>query len=266
MVSHKDVIASNRDAWNASADHHRRSAEWARLTDAVADKGFSCLDSTLTEQLNQVGLTGKAVIQLGCNNGREALSLFALGALEVMGVDQSSEFLKQAHELAERSQYSPEFVEADIHELPATLNERFDVALITIGVVNWMPDLGLFFSHVARTLKPGGKLVIYETHPFLEMLDPEASDPWRISTSYFQAEPLVESVAIVYEGKGEANGQQSYWHVHRLSDQLMGVVGAGLRLCAFNEYAHSNREDLYDVYTQGEAQIPMCYALVAEKL
>ena len=266
MVSHKDVIASNRDAWNASADHHRRSAEWARLTDAVADKAFSCLDSTLTEQLNQVGLTGKAVIQLGCNNGREALSLFALGALEVMGVDQSSEFLKQAHELAERSQYSPEFVEADIHELPATLDERFDVALITIGVVNWMPDLGLFFSHVARTLKPGGKLVIYETHPFLEMLDPQASDPWRISTSYFQAEPLVESVAIVYEGKGEANGQQSYWHVHRLSDQLMGVVGAGLRLCAFNEYAHSNREDIYDVYTQGEAQIPMCYALVAEKL
>jgi len=179
---------------------------------------------------------------------------------------RAAEFLKQAHELAERSQYSPEFVEADIHELPATLNERFDVALITIGVVNWMPDLGLFFSHVARTLKPGGKLVIYETHPFLEMLDPEASDPWRISTSYFQAEPLVESVAIVYEGKGEANGQQSYWHVHRLSDQLMGVVGAGLRLCAFNEYAHSNREDLYDVYTQGEAQIPMCYALVAEKL
>jgi len=46
----------------------------------------------------------------------------------------------------------------------------------------------------------------------------------------------------------------------------MGVVGAGLRLRAFNEYAHSNREDLYDVYTQGEAQIPMCYALVAEKL
>ncbi|QHG67111.1 methyltransferase domain-containing protein [Pseudomonas putida] len=265
MVSHKDVIAKNRDAWNASADHHRRSAAWSQLIDAVAHKDFSCLDSTLTDQLKQVGITGKAVIQLGCNNGREVLSLFALGALEVVGVDQSREFLKQAHELAEISPYSPDFIEADIHELPANLNERFDVALITIGVLNWMPNLALFFSHVARTLKPGGTLVIYETHPFLEMLDPEASDPWRISTSYFLNEPLVETGAIVYEGKAEPNELQSYWHLHPLSDVLMSVTGAGLTLRACDEYPHSNREEVYDVYEQGAAQIPMCYTLVAEK-
>ncbi|MGO0631844.1 class I SAM-dependent methyltransferase [Pseudomonas sp. SAR267] len=265
MVSHRDVIASNRDAWNASADFHRQSASWPPLIDAVAHKDFSCLDSTLTDQLKQVGITGKAVIQLGCNNGREAISLFALGASEVVGVDQSSEFLKQAHELAERSPYSPVFIESDIHELPASLDQRFDIALITIGVLNWMPNLALFFTHVARTLKPGGTLVIYETHPFLEMLDPEASDPWRISTSYFLAEPLVETGAIVYEGKGEPNELQSYWQLHPLSEVLMSVAGAGLSLRAFDEYPHSNREEVYDVYEQGAAQIPMCYTLVAEK-
>ncbi|WP_176506924.1 MULTISPECIES: class I SAM-dependent methyltransferase [Pseudomonas] len=265
MISHRDVIASNRDAWNASADFHRQSASWPPLIDAVAHKDFSCLDSTLTDQLEQVGITAKAVIQLGCNNGREAISLFALGASEVVGVDQSSEFLKQAHELAERSPYSPVFIESDIHELPANLDQRFDVALITIGVLNWMPNLALFFSHVARTLRPGGTLVIYETHPFLEMLDPEASDPWRISTSYFLTEPLVETGAIVYEGKGEPNELQSYWHLHPLSEVLMSVAGAGLSLRAFDEYPHSNREEVYDVYEQGAAQIPMCYTLVAEK-
>ncbi|MFJ4068578.1 class I SAM-dependent methyltransferase [Pseudomonas sp. NPDC089996] len=265
MVSHKEVIEANREAWNASADHHRRSAAWSWLMDAVAHKDFSCLDPTLTELLSQVGVTAKSVVQLGCNNGREALSLFALGALEVVGVDQSREFLKQAHELVERSHYLPEFVEADIHELPASLYERFDIALITIGVVNWMPNLGLFFSQVARTLKPGGTLVIYETHPLLEMLDPEAGDPWRICSSYFQSEPLVETGAIVYEGKGEQNGQPSYWHFHPLGDVLTSIAGAGMRLRAFNEYPHSNREDIYDVYEQGVAQIPMCYTLVADK-
>jgi SAM-dependent methyltransferase len=265
MLSHTQIIARNRDAWNASADQHRRSAEWLRLVDAVQSKSFSCLDSTLTEQLQQVGIAAKAVIQLGCNNGREALSLFALGASEVVGVDQSSAFLEQARLLAEQSPYSPEFVEADIHGLAANLDERFDVALITIGVLNWMPDLGAFFHHVARVLKPGGTLVIYETHPFLEMLDPQASDPWRISSCYFQTDPVVETGAIVYEGTGEQNDLQSYWHIHRVGDVLAGVIGAGLQLRAFNEYPHSNREDIYAIYEQNALRIPMCYVLVAGK-
>jgi len=45
----------------------------------------------------------------------------------------------------------------------------------------------------------------------------------------------------------------------------MSVAGAGLSLRAFDEYPHSNREEVYDVYEQGVAQIPMCYTLVAEK-
>ncbi|MCV4285672.1 class I SAM-dependent methyltransferase [Pseudomonas capsici] len=264
MVSFKDVIARNREAWNASADHHRRSAAWKHLIEQVTRHDFSCLDSTLTVTLEQVSLSQKEVVQLGCNNGREALSMFALGAAHVVGVDQSNEFLKQAMELASLSPHTPEFIEADIHNLPKNLYGRFDVALITIGVLNWMPDMTLFFSHVARVLKPGGVLVIYETHPFLEMLDPESVDPWRIENSYFQTEPVMETTELVYEGKGEDNGYPSFWHVHSLGDVLTGIARADLKLCHFAEYPHSNREDTYDVYESDGIQIPMCFTLVAE--
>lgn len=264
MVSFKDVIARNREAWNASADHHRRGAAWSRLIKDVTRHEFSCLDSTLTTTLEQVGLSQKEVVQLGCNNGREALSLFALGAAHVVGVDQSSEFLKQAMELATLSPHAPEFIEADIHSLPKNLDARFDVALITIGVLNWMPDMALFFSHVARVLKPGGVLVVYETHPFLEMLDPESRDPWRIENSYFQTEPLIETSELVYEGKGKENGHPSFWHVHSLGDVLTGIAKADLKLRLFVEHSHSNREDTYDVYESGSVQVPMCFILVAE--
>ncbi|CAM3742897.1 Lovastatin nonaketide synthase [Pseudomonas reidholzensis] len=265
MSSIENVIASNREAWNASASQHRASEAWTTLIAAVDRADFSCLDATLTGLLEQVDLRGKDVVQLGCNNGRESLSLFSLGARSVVGVDQSSAFLEQAHELSARSPHAPAFVEADIHALPASLNARFDVALITIGVLNWMPDMQAFFAHVASTLKPGGVLVIYETHPFLEMLEPGAADPWRISGSYFQTEPVVEDKAIVYVGEGEANGVTSYWHIHRLSDIVGGVLRAGLQLRDFTEYPHSNREDLYDVYEEGGVQVPMCYTLVAVK-
>lgn len=153
MPTKENAIASNRDAWNDSARHHKDAPDWHALVRAVSHRDFCCIDDTLRGVLEQVGVEGKDVVQLGCNNGRESFSLFALGARSVVGVDQSEAFLDQARELASRSPHEPEFIEADIHHLPAELHDRFDVALITIGVLNWMPDIGEFFRHVAQTLK-----------------------------------------------------------------------------------------------------------------
>ncbi|CAI8731890.1 class I SAM-dependent methyltransferase [Pseudomonas serbica] len=265
MPSKQQAIASNRDAWNDSARHHKETAQWQALLSAVTQADFSCLDETLIGVLNPVGIDGKDVVQLGCNNGRESLSLFALGARHVVGVDQSVAFLEQARELASRSPHSPEFIEADIHHLPQSLQGRFDVALVTIGVLNWMPDIGEFFRHAAQTLKPGGALVLYETHPFLEMLDPQAPDPYRLASSYFRHEPFVQNQPIVYEGKVEQQAAPSYWFVHTLGAIFSGALEAGLQISHFREYPHSNREELYDRYEAQEAQVPMCFSWVGVK-
>jgi SAM-dependent methyltransferase len=265
MPTKEKAIASNRDAWNDSAQHHKDAPEWRACLSAVSHGDFSCLDDTLSGLLQQVGVDGKEVVQLGCNNGRESLSLFALGARRVVGVDQSEAFLDQARELASRSPHEPAFIEADIHHLPTELHQRFDVALITIGVLNWMPDIGEFLRHAAQTLKPGGSLVVYETHPFLEMFDPESADPYRPDSSYFRNEPFVQNQPIVYEGKVEQPASASYWFVHTLGAIFTGAVGAGLQISHFKEYPHSNREELYDRYQQQKAQLPLCYTLVAVK-
>ncbi|OPK11281.1 bifunctional 2-polyprenyl-6-hydroxyphenol methylase/3-demethylubiquinol 3-O-methyltransferase UbiG [Pseudomonas sp. VI4.1] len=265
MPTKENAIASNRDAWNDSARHHKDAPEWQALSSAVGHRGFSCLDETLTDLLEQVGVDGKDVVQLGCNNGRESVSLFALGARSVVGVDQSAAFLDQARELASRSPHAPEFIEADIHRLPGELRDRFDVALITIGVLNWMPDIGEFFRHVEQTLKPGGSLVVYETHPFLEMFDPESADPLRPDSSYFRREPFVQDQPIVYEGQVEQPCATSYWFVHTLGAIFTGAIDAGLQISHFKEYPHSNREELYDQYQQQQAQLPLCFTLVGVK-
>ena len=265
VPNNKNAIESNRQAWNDSARHHQDSPDWQALLTEVAQADFSCLDETLRGLLEQVGVDGKDVVQLGCNNGRESLSLFALGARSVVGVDQSAAFLEQARELNSRSPHKAEFVETDIHHLPESLRGRFDVALITIGVLNWMPDIGEFFRHVASTLKPGGQLVIYETHPFLEMFDPESDDPFRPVTSYFRREPFVQDQPIVYEGKVDQHTASSYWFVHTLGAIFTGAIEAGLQISHFKEYPHSNREELYDRYERQTAQLPLCFTLMAVK-
>jgi SAM-dependent methyltransferase len=265
VPNNKNAIESNRQAWNDSARHHQDSPDWQALLNEVTQTDFSCLDDTLRGLLEQVGIDGKDVVQPGCNNGRESLSLFSLGARTVVGVDQSAGFIEQARELNSRSPHNAEFIETDIHHLPASLQNRFDVALITIGVLNWMPDIGEFFRHVASTLKPGGRLVIYETHPFLEMFDPEAEDPYRLDSSYFRETPFVQEEPIVYVGKIEQQAAKSYWFVHTLGAIFSGAIEAGLNIAHFKEYPHSNREELYDQYLNQPAQLPMCFTLVANK-
>jgi len=265
MPSAQQAIASNKDAWDASARLHKDTPTWNALLGAVVNPRFSCLDPTITALLQAVGVEGKDVVQLCCNNGRESLSLFGLGARSVVGVDQSRAFLQQAEELATVSPHCPEFIETDIHQLPERLHERFDVALVTIGVLGWMPDVALFMRHVASTLKPGGTLVMYETHPFLEVFDPRASDPLRPASAYFQREPFVLQESIVYEGLAETTGPTSYWFVHTLGSLVNGAIAAGLQIGHLQEYPHCNREELYDQYEDQPAQLPLCFTLTATK-
>lgn len=265
MPPARQAIASNKDAWDQSAHLHTATDTWHALRNSVSDPGFSCLDPTLTGLLQAIGVAGKDVVQLCCNNGRETLSLFGLGARTAVGVDQSQGFLEQARELAALSPHDAQFIESDIHPLPPDLHERFDIALVTIGVLGWMPDVAQFMRHVASTLKPGGTLVMYETHPFLEVFDPRAPDPFLPASSYFQREPFVLQESIVYEGEGEVAGPTSYWYVHTLGEVINAAIGAQLQISHLQEYPHSNREELYDRYEHQPAQLPMCFTLTATK-
>jgi SAM-dependent methyltransferase len=261
----QEAIASNKNAWDESARLHKDTATWTALLASVAKPDFSCLDPTITALLQALGVAGKDVVQLCCNNGRESLSLYGLGARSVVGVDQSRAFVEQARELAMVSPHNPEFIESDIHHLPERLHARFDIALVTIGVLGWMPDVALFMRHVASVLKPGGTLVMYETHPFLEVFDPRAANPLLPDSSYFQREPFVLQESIVYEGQDDLAGPTSYWYVHTLGSVVSGAIAAQLQIGHLQEYPHSNREELYDQYEHQAAQLPLCFTLTATK-
>ena len=87
---------------------------------------------------------------------------------------------------------------------------HFELGLITIGVLGWMPDLSEFFARVAGLLAVDAPLVIYETHPFLEMFDPNAAQAFTPATSYFTKEPFVSEAAITYDGTNGGITPSSY--------------------------------------------------------
>lgn len=261
------VTQANRLAWNASAHRHQQSEEWRRQISGFADPAFSSFDPTVTSVLAGNGISGAHAVQIGCNNGRETLSMLALGAAQATGIDQSDVFLAQAEELRAVSPHGGKarFVCANAYALPDELEGGFDLALVTIGVLNWMPDLSRFLAVAASLLAPGGRLVIYETHPVLDMFEPHGEDTHTPKYSYFREGPFITEEEIVYDGSATGKAPPSWWHFHTMGDIVTGCVRAGLRIVELKEYPHSNREVAYDIYLGNEAQLPLCYTLVGSK-
>jgi hypothetical protein len=103
--------------------------------------------------------------------------------------------LAQGAVLASKAGLNPRLLEANIYELPADAGQ-YDLALITIGVINWMPDLSGFFKAVRGLVNTGGHLVIYETHPILEVFNPDGANPFLPEMSYFEKKPVKIEEAI----------------------------------------------------------------------
>ena len=265
MKKLSEFTAANRDAWDVSAAAFEGKPEWQELVQQLEQGGFSHFDQTMTETLMRLGVEGFRTVQIGCNNGRELFSLPSFGAIPVLGIDVSEAFLSQARRLADIAGSDCRFLKADIYDLPQDVPDSFELGLITIGVLNWMPDLPRFFTNVARLLAPDAPLVIYETHPVMEMFDPEEKDPLTPSRSYFDKAPIAWSETITYDGSPGEPGPTSYWFTHGLGEIVTACADAGFAIERLSEHPHSNREVDYDIYEGQEAQIPMSYTLVARK-
>ncbi len=260
---HKDYVEANRRAWDEAAPYHRRHAQFDELLAGFVGPGFSCLDETMTERLLALGVAGRDVAQICCNNGRELLSVKNLGAGRCVGFDLSTGFLDQARELAQVGGLEAEFVQGDVYGIPADYDARFDMVFVTIGVFGWMPDLAGLFAVVERLLRPGGCFLAYEQHPILDMY--EADRPAAPVYSYFEEEPSAEAESLDYYGGTAYEASVSYWFIHPLSAIVTACLEQGLVLEHLREYSHNIAEAAKDVFVGQAAQLPLSYTLVARK-
>jgi ubiquinone/menaquinone biosynthesis C-methylase UbiE len=233
----EDYTNANRIAWNEAASRHAAHNN-AALFEAFNDPDYVTLEGDILETLLQVGVKGKSIIQLCCNNGCETLSLRNMGATRCVGVDTADEFLAHGEEMIRIAGAENEvrLINSDVYDLPENLKGSFDVVLTTIGVLSWMPDIEAFFQVVHSLLKTNGKLVMEEMHPVLFMYD---SDPKTgissIRYSYFSQQIWKETCGLDYYGGEEYDSQPNYSFMHRLDEILMAAINSGLNLLSFKE-------------------------------
>jgi SAM-dependent methyltransferase len=207
----------NRRAWD---EIHRQRTEAAFEELRIPEE--------ILELLPEV--EGKHVLHLQCGTGESTAQLVEQGAL-VTAVDGSAEAIEIAREHAPDVAY----YQADVHELPLELHRgRFDLVFTGGAVLASIRDLDRWLAGITTALKPGGTLLLYDSHPVSECIDPLGH--WR--DNYFE---------------------RSDEHAWRLEEIVDAVTAAGLRLTRLAEF-----QTLYKGL-QRDRRVPWDFAILAEK-
>ncbi len=265
---HKKITDANRAAWNEVTPYHMK-ARGDDFLRKIEDPNYSALDKIITDKLNEIGIKGKSVAQICCNNGREAISLRNMGAEKVIGFDISDEAIEEARKLNKLTGKRCRFVRADVYDIDEIYFNQFDIVFITIGSLAWLPDLPGFFQIVSNMLKPSGHLVIYEMHSFAYVFpciddpDYDPQNPYNVTYSYFRKEAWANNDGIDYLGGEKYEGKTNYSYTQTLSDIINPIIKSGMTLREFLEYPH-DISNIYEFFEK-EQKLPLCFILIASK-
>lgn len=265
-------VRKNRELWDEWAEINVRSAFYD-VEGYKRDR--PPLDPLVREGLGP--LAGASVLHLQCHFGLDTLSL-AQEAREVVGVDFSAAAIAHARRLAAELGVAARFVESDLYELPAVLDEQFDLVFTSYGVIGWLPDLARWGEIIARYLRPGGAFFIVEGHPTMWMFDSEA-DELRVKYPYFHTREPIELPPTVgnYADPTALVTKTEYSWPHSISDVVMALVRAGLQLEELREHDHAVWRAFPFLFEEGEGhhrrwrmppdrpRIPLMFSLRARK-
>jgi SAM-dependent methyltransferase len=216
-------------------DHQLNRASWDKLAaahgqDAYYDtaglvSGASSLTAEQEAALAAAGcveFAGRRVLHVQSHIGFDAITFARRGA-QVTAVDFSSVALAKARSLAERCGVEIEWVCADAIDLPSSLDERFDLAWATMGVLCWIGDVGAWMRAVARVLAPGGRLVLIDGHPLRRMLK---SDPVRVTRPYGGGTRIETATGSDYATTTQTGPQVQF--LYSLGEIVSAAAAAGL--------------------------------------
>ena len=273
----------NRLSWNAATQaHNSHKGDQAKF---FRDGGSTLRD----EELALLGnLAGQRVAHLQCNSGQDTLSLVKLGS-SVVGVDLSDEAIAFAQRLSADSGIPATFVRADVYEWlaqSATQPPGFDVCFCSYGALMWLFNLDSWARGIASILKPGGRLVVVDFHPFALVFD-EKKEHYR---PYFAGGRVFTEATGVPDYVSRAGEQMVPWGFERgvegfknphpsheyqwtLAELLTAVLEAGLTLKTYREYPQCQMaffEELVcdssgnRVFREGAFNLPLVFGLVAQ--
>lgn len=222
-------------------------------------------------------VSGLRLVHLQCHFGLDTLGWARHGA-SVVGIDFSRPAVEVANGLAAELDLDGRFVCTDVYDAAAALEgERFDVVYTGFGALNWLPDLEAWSEVAAGLLKPGGRLLLAEFHPFSWVFGAgRDGDRFEVIDDYFSEVPFVEEAGGSYAAiEAATTNNRTIEYQHPLGSILGSLVRRGLIVEAYEEYDHTlfpqfpwleHHEDTGSWHVpHGQPRVPLMFALVARR-
>lgn len=222
-------------------------------------------------------VSGLRLVHLQCHFGLDTLGWARHGA-SVVGLDFSAPAVAVANGLADELGLDGSFVCADVYDAVAALGgEQFDVVCTGFGALNWLPDLEAWSQVVAALLRPGGRLLLAEFHPFSWVFGADREgERFEVIDDYFGEAPLHDDASGSYADlDADTSNNRTVEHQHPLGSILGSLLRRGLVLEAYDEYDHTlfpqfpwleHHEATGSWHVPaGEPRIPLMFALVARR-
>lgn len=261
-----DYIIGNKAAWEEAFE--RRQQNWGdKDYIRLINEDLPFFNDDVANELKKMDFADKTVAQFCCNNGRELLSLMQLDPTAGFGFDIAENILEQARTNAAKAGIDNcEFIATNLLEIDERYYDKFDFIFFTIGAITWFEDLSLLFNKVAKCLKTGGRLLINDFHPLMNMLatpDEEAFDPNcvnKIVYPYFNTAPWIDNNGMDYMA-GRYESKTFTCFSHTISEIINSTIAAGMSIKKWNEYNYD--VGLTEIYNGKE--YPLSYIMIAQK-
>lgn len=181
--------------------------------------------------------------------GKKAVPLAALGA-DVTIFDLSEDNRRYANELASAAQVPLNFVLCDVMTIdPDIYHNTFDVLFMEGGILHYFHDLHAFMDKMHALLRPGGKMILSDFHPFTKICDSlglELPTMSYFSTDVFEAEM---AHARFYPEPYRSSIPKCHYRKYTLSEIINSAISSGFVITHFDEHPAWNDPSLPGEFT-----------------
>jgi SAM-dependent methyltransferase len=258
---------SNRKSWNEGAQHG-----YTPQIDQVIEfirSGKSNLHPVERTYLAELLPTCELAIHLQCASGRDTLSLLNEGVKRVVGVDISDVHIENARRISSALNAPAQWHRCDILDAPAVLDGAADLVYTGRGALNWLQDLDAWAKVVARLLKPGGAVSIFDGHPLTWLFKMEAAIYEYSGVNYFAHCESGAGWPDTYIGDiGIPNEQQArkYECLWPVSSVFQALTRAGLDVVHFGEHPEPYWDEFPNLKSELRGRIPNTFSMLAKKV
>jgi len=187
------------------------------------------------------------------SNGRKAIPLALMGA-DVTVFDISEENKQYAMELAQSASVAIQYIVCDCYKIDLnTYNSYFDIAYLEGGILHYFHDINRFAKILYQIIKPNGKLILSDFHPFRKIVSiGQAGKNAEVTNGdYFDCK--VYSGSVAYENYFPQEEQPDFpncsLRFYTLSEIMNAFINQGFIIKEFNEHPNWDNPKLPGEFT-----------------